>query len=236
MIDITFKTYSDANGGDPDATSPTLKRYHKQLWTKPLPNGKLFELSDSTPNAYLSYHTDHGIHYLGSDAITHSYRNQRHKQALIAEVTEDANALFEIGSTIGAYILFPNKQIDRMPTINQARGVNAYIDDRFDLTLECIRRHYLGIPSPLTKVLTRYHYFFELFEDFQHYVDFFLLNDLVNNRNEIKFYLPFDGFNSKPGFNNKAEYLLYKQRVTEFVAGRNGRIEQYANQHLNLLG
>jgi hypothetical protein len=48
--------------------------------------------------------------------------------------------------------------------------------------------------------------------------------------------LPFDGFNSKPGFNNKAEYLLYKQGVTEFVAGRNGRIEQYANHHLNLLG
>jgi hypothetical protein len=56
------------------------------------------------------------------------------------------------------------------------------------------------------------------------FVDFFLLNDLVNNRNEIKFYLPFDGFNTKPGFNNKAEYLLYKQGVTEFVAGRNGRI------------
>ena len=58
----------------------------------------------------------------------------------------------------------------------------------------------------------------------------------VDNRNEIKFYLPFDGFNSKPGFNNKAEYLLYKQGVTEFVARRNRRIEQYANQHLNLLG
>jgi hypothetical protein len=229
MIDVTFKTYSDANGGDPDATSPTLKRYHKQLWTKPLPNGKLFELSDSTPNAYLSHHTDHGVLYLGSDAITHSYRNQRRKQALIAEVTEDANALFEIGSTIGAYILFPNKQIDRMPTINQARGVNAYIDDRFDLTLECIRRHYLGIPSPLSNTLTRYQPFFELFGDLQGYVDFFLLNDLLDKNERIKFYLPFDEFNSKPRFNNIENYLIYKEGVSEFVIGRNARISAFLN-------
>jgi hypothetical protein len=37
---------------------------------------------------------------------------------------------------------------------------------------------------------------------------------------------------SKPGFNNKAEYLLYKQGVTEFVAGRNGRIEAF-NYYFN---
>jgi hypothetical protein len=56
------------------------------------------------------------------------------------------------------------------------------------------------------------------------FVDFFLLKELVNNPNEIKFYLLFDGFNTKPGFNNKAEYLLFKQGVIEFVARRNGRI------------
>ena len=29
IIDTTFNFYSDANGGDPDRTSPTLKKYHK---------------------------------------------------------------------------------------------------------------------------------------------------------------------------------------------------------------
>ena len=42
IIDIKFKTYSDANGGDPDSTSPTLKKYHKILWNKELPNGTKF--------------------------------------------------------------------------------------------------------------------------------------------------------------------------------------------------
>ena len=28
-IDIDFNVYSDANGGDPDSTSPTLKKYHE---------------------------------------------------------------------------------------------------------------------------------------------------------------------------------------------------------------
>jgi hypothetical protein len=39
-IDITFNVYTDANGGDPDSTSPTLRSYHKLLWSKPLPNGQ----------------------------------------------------------------------------------------------------------------------------------------------------------------------------------------------------
>ena len=50
-----------------------------------------------------------------------------------------------------------------------------------DLTLECIRRHYLGQASPLSETLTRYGDFFALFGDFRDYVQFFLVNDLVTN-------------------------------------------------------
>lgn len=224
MIDITFKTYSDAGGGDPDATSKTLKAYHKFLWSKELPRGRILDLRDDLPNSYLYHESEHGVFYLGSDAITHSYRNQKSKQDLIRQVRNEADELFEIGSTIGAYLLFPNKQINRQPTINQARGVNAYIDDRFDLTLECIRRHYLGIPSPLSKTLTRYQSFFNLFADFQGYVDFFLLNNLIDAQHHVKFYLPFDGFNSIPTFNGTEDYLIYKEGVTAFVEGRNEKM------------
>ena len=53
-IDITFNVYSDAQGGDPDSTSPTLRSYHKMLWTKNLPNGKPFELSDKMEFTYIT--------------------------------------------------------------------------------------------------------------------------------------------------------------------------------------
>lgn len=45
-IDIKFNVYTDANGGDPDSTSPTLRSYHKMLWSKKLSNGETFELTD----------------------------------------------------------------------------------------------------------------------------------------------------------------------------------------------
>lgn len=62
--------------------------------------------------------------------------------------------LFNAGATIGSYILFPNKRITGNYTINQARGINPYIDDRFDLTLECIRLFYLEQQNPLRNVKT----------------------------------------------------------------------------------
>lgn len=38
IIDTTFDFYTDANDGDPNSTSPTLRSYHQLLWSKPLPN------------------------------------------------------------------------------------------------------------------------------------------------------------------------------------------------------
>ncbi|WP_113903400.1 DUF6994 family protein [Brevibacterium celere] len=42
-------------------------------------------------------------------------------------------------------------------TINGARGLHPRIVDRFDLTLECIRRHYRGEPSPLADLVATPH-------------------------------------------------------------------------------
>jgi integrase len=40
MIDTTFDFRSDTPPGlDPDTYSPTLRRYHRLLWSKPLPSG-----------------------------------------------------------------------------------------------------------------------------------------------------------------------------------------------------
>ena len=122
--------------------------------------------------------------------------------------------------------MFPKNKVDGCQTINQARGINRLIDDRFDLTLECIRRHYLSKQSPLTQTLENYKEFFSLFVTFKEYVDFFLLNDLVDGSGEIKFYLPFDGFQNKPNFNSINDYRLYADRVHQFIDARNARILQ----------
>jgi hypothetical protein len=53
MIDITFDFHADSTGEDPDKDSPTLKKYHKILWSKSLPNGKIFNLRDDKAGAYL---------------------------------------------------------------------------------------------------------------------------------------------------------------------------------------
>lgn len=228
MIDTSFTMYSDANGGDPDATSPTLRTYHMLLWSKPLPSGDPFVLLEDKPGHYLFHSSALGEFSLGSDAITHSYKNQIKKRWLTEQVPDQVQELFEIGSTIGAYIIFPNKQIDRKQTINQARGMSRLIDDRFDLTLECIRRFYISQPSPLDETINRYASFFRLFGTFEGYVDFFLLNDLVGEHGDVKFYLPFDEFRSPPEFKNVEDYLLYKKRIERFVESRNKRIEEYA--------
>ena len=63
-------------------------------------------------------------------------------------------------------------------TINGSRGLNKKIKDRFDLTLECIRRFYLQEDSPLYETLSRYESYFELFRDFKEYAKFSIAGSL----------------------------------------------------------
>lgn len=230
LVDTKFNVHSDAQGGDPDIYSPTLRSFHKALWSKPLPNGQIFELANKKSGAYLYHNSELGEYYLGSDAITHSYRHHKRKAWLTKQILNEVDELFETGSTIGSFTIFPNKRVDKKHTINQARGVNSFIDDRFDLTLECIRLYYLGERSPLYDTTLRYKNFFDLFESFEGYIKFFFLDDLIDKREKIKFYLPFDNFKTKPIFTSIDEYLLYKKGVMDFIRLRNNRIEKYVNQ------
>ncbi len=59
-IDTSFDFRTDASGRDPDTHSRTLRQYHKLLWSKPLPNGRPFCLSDAWRRAYLYHHSDLG--------------------------------------------------------------------------------------------------------------------------------------------------------------------------------
>jgi hypothetical protein len=234
-IDITFNTYSDTpSGKDPDSYSSTLRSYHKFLWSKPLPNKIIFALNDKTPRL-LHHKSDLGEFFLSSDSIGHTYGGgpTGYKVKSVAHIFDQVppdkiEKFFNVCCTIGAYIIFPSKRIDNKPTINGARGLNHKIKDRFDLTLECIRRYYKNENSPLIETLSRYSKFFNLFESFQGYVDFFLLQDLVaENYTRIKFWLPFNSFDNSPLPASVDEYLLYSKNVTNFVIARNQRINNF---------
>ena len=61
LIDTDFQFYSDTpSGKDPDTFSPTLRRYHKLLWSKPLPSGFDFNLTDTTTKVYLHHKSELG--------------------------------------------------------------------------------------------------------------------------------------------------------------------------------
>lgn len=227
MIDISFDVYSDTPAGkDPDQWSPTLRSFHARLWSKQLPDGHYFTLSSKTRGAYLHHNSERGEFFLSSDSIGHTYRNSKSMAGVIAQVPEsELDEFFAIASTIGAYIVFPARTVNRKPTINGARGMHPKIGDRFDLTLECVRLHYEGRDSPLCETLGRYRTFFDLFGDFWGYVDFFLLQDLINKETrQIEFFLPHKGFSSKPLPADLDTYRTYRNAVTVFIAARNKRI------------
>ena len=71
-IDITFDFRSDTPPGrDPDTSSPTLRSYHRALWSKHLPSGEQFNLDDNfaasplpqTLDAYLTYR-ERAMHFI----------------------------------------------------------------------------------------------------------------------------------------------------------------------------
>src|SRR3954468_4103993 len=76
----------DAARKDPDARSPTLRRYHRLLWSKPLPSGAPLELDVTTPGAYLHHLSELGQFFLSSDAVIPSFSRARELKHLIDQI------------------------------------------------------------------------------------------------------------------------------------------------------
>lgn len=226
--DPEFDLRADAGGGDPDSRSATLRRYHRLVWPKPLPDGTEFTLVDGGSRGYLRHESEHGLFLLSSDTIHRTFARHLKMQHIVSALpTEDREAALRRGYRMGGMILFPGVRIDRKHTINQARGVNRKLEDRFDLALECIRRFYAGQPSTLGAVLERYADFFALFGSFQGYVDFWLLQDLVtDDYSAVKFWSDFDEFAGSPLPVDLESYLEYRERMLSFVDARNLRIAE----------
>ena len=86
QIDTAFDFRSDTRPGkDPDAFSPTLRRYHKWLWSKPLPSGVVFALDDSAPH-YLHHRSEVGEFFLSSDAVIPAFSRERRISNIINQI------------------------------------------------------------------------------------------------------------------------------------------------------
>lgn len=240
-LDVRFDFKSETPPGhDADAASPTLRHYHRILWSKPLRSGGALELfaPASRREGYLINTSSGGprIHF-GSDAITHSYSTWTRPSELaraVASLDEDQRKKYLFPPyTIGSAMIWPVRFADK-PTLNQARGTRHQIADRIDLTLECIRRHYIGrTDSPLADVLSAYGDFFAIYEDFAEFVEFFHFQDLVVNDGEaIRFFLPFEDFSRNGAPKSIDEYVAYREATLRFISARQDRIQAWATQNL----
>jgi hypothetical protein len=228
-INITFDFRTDATGPDPDASSPTLLHYHHLLWSKPLPSGKQFDLTPRSQKPFaLLHNSDLGKFVLTSDSVLATFTRRSDMQAIIRQLPPaDIDALNTITYTIGGMVLWPGNQIDGKRTINQTRGCTGRIADRFDLTVECVRRYYDGDTThPLADASGRYRDFFDLFGSFAGYIDFWLLDDLVNTDGDVKLFLRSEDFTLPSVPRSLADYVVFCERTIEFVTARNERIRQ----------
>ena len=224
LIDIDFDFREDSRCGDPDADSPKLYETHRLLWSKKLPNGIDFILEIKGVGYGRLLLKNNLTMNLSSDRMCPHFVG-KYSNKLDGWLSDnEKEELKQKVRTIGGHIVFPANKKNGF-TINQARGVNRSICDRFDLTLECIRRFYIEEESPLSKTITNYKDFFDLFVDFRGYVNFFLLQDFVDEKDQIKFSLPFDNFKRLPLPLNVDEYKRYKEHILSLISSRNKRIQ-----------
>ena len=247
MIDVTFDFTTDspgywddfwnrnggmgAGGSDPDNSSPMLREYHRLLWSKELPNGEKMELKSGSGSNYLVWNKFR----FGSDSIIVSFRYKKYKYMIdqVAERIPDYKSYYENilrqAYTIGGSIIFPKHQ----SSMNQNRGTNQFISDRWDLTLECIRRYYTGEKSPLYEIILADKAFYDLFIDFKGYVDFFFLQDCVSEDYSKVFIWCGNADFTECGLPKTIdEYMGFIDKEMVFLEKRNQRIQEYCERFL----
>ena len=209
---------------DPDSKSDSLRTCHQLLYRRDLPDGTLFDLRfDFKPK----YRWNDIL--LTNDTIVTplNFRNYPLMQRMKDEpgfrgYIED---FMHRAYTIGGEIIFP---VHGPNSINPVRGKAA--DDRFDLTLLCIQRYYEGsddLPGKnglnwLLDVIRSDSAFFDAFGSFRGYVDFFFLNDLVDENYDTMLWI-----DNPERPRDREEYDLFMRNQMEFLERRNRRIAEY---------
>ena len=243
--------WDDCGKKDPDAHSARMRTYHQGLWSgRRLPgqSGRQLSLTpldtglvDSSLAPFFGL--EEGL-YLKSDRTLPTWSAWNNTAQLREDpaLNRRIQAAYPVFDNMGGTVLWPGRKIAGGQSLNQARGFSQKwrIADRLDLTVECIRLAYNGRcgsdVNPLGPALTRYWPFFELFGDFQGYIDFWLLNDLlVEGKEQVRFFLegtnPYDFTSDRPFPTTVAEYGRYLDNAQDFVLKRNERMSQWWTAH-----
>ena len=232
-------------GLDPDKYSRILKEYHMCIWSNRKINSREFIVKDGYLNEMIFNNGEHEIIFT-PDSINNIFQNSRRKYNSRPEkeiVLEYCSKDLELKKlvdefnafdyTIGSSLIFPIK-IDGQSicwTMNRARGILYKIHDRIDLTLKCIKMYYENSSedNPLLSCLNKNKVFFDLFGDFKTYVDFFLLNDLVDENYDVIYFDSECSF-SNPFPSNIEKYKEYLKSNIDFIDKRNKRINEWVIQ------
>ena len=234
-LNIHFDYRKDENvkGRDPDKYSARLKKDHCYLWSKELPNKKYGRLNLEIRSGRIIGHANNIDFDFGCDSITHCFTYWESTKEIRTndEIQPLLDEFIKKDYVIATSIIFPVKNDDGSSgwTINKARGCSRLISDRIDLTLECIRIFYENKNqfTPLQSCLIKYTKFFDLFLDFEHYVKYFYLDDLVS-----KDYKRILGFTDALDFEHSLpistvnQYKDYIRRTIDFIEKRTLRIEK----------
>lgn len=240
--------WDDCGDNDPDSHSPRLRAYHQRLWSgRPLkgrPDGGTLALEPrgngliDTGLGETFFGSDEAL-FLSSDRVMPTWWNWSDTIALREdrELTARILASNPVLDNMGGIIMWPGWKLNNKPTLNQERGFSqkARIADRFDLTLECIRRAYAGTfasdVNPLGPALERYWEFFALFGDFDGYVEFWMLQDLLTEDGQrVAFFMEgdlpdgWDFATRSPLPATIEQYDEYLRNAQAFVLKRNDRM------------
>ena len=209
----TFDKRVDLTDYDPDTKSLKLMHHLYELYKEDKGNGCFLQgLIESNENDLYIETVD--IH-LGCDSIA----NLLNIDALLID-NNSRRTYCTLANTLGAKIIFP-KNGKGCFSINNAR--NCKVVDRFDYTLECIRRYYNGEESRLNDVflLEKNKKFFNLFRNkdndsgkdaFKNYVNFFFLNDLVSDDFEkVKFFI-----NTDEDTENRQKLINFENSISKY--------------------
>ena len=196
-----------------------------------MPNGETMDLKTGRGPYYLTWKDFR----FGSDSImvTFRYSNYRYMIDQVRKKVPDYKQYYEDlirrTYTIGGTIIFPKHP----SSMNQNKGTNKLISDRWDLTLECIRKYYIGEESPLYDTIYKDRAFYDLFVDFKGYVDFFLLQDAVTeDYSETKNWCGDFSFVESGLPKTVEEYFTFIENELDFLEKRNTRIKEYSDDHL----